>query len=56
MNCLLRLGEDPNRDGLLRTPEHIQNSLEFLTKGYQQDADKGPCGARSLMCLMTISS
>ena len=35
---LLRLGEDPDRDGLKRTPERMQKSLEYLTKGYQQDA------------------
>jgi len=42
---LLRLGEDPDRDGLLRTPERMQKSLEFLTRGYQQDADKVLQGA-----------
>ena len=42
---LLRLGEDPDRDGLLRTPERMQKSLEYLTKGYQQDADKVLQGA-----------
>lgn len=36
---LVRLGEDPNRDGLLRTPERMQKSLEFLTKGYHEDPD-----------------
>jgi GTP cyclohydrolase I len=35
---LLRLGEDPDRDGLQRTPERMQKALEYLTKGYQQDA------------------
>src|SRR5499433_527858 len=35
---LLRLGEDPDRDGLKRTPERMQKSLEYLTRGYQQDA------------------
>src|SRR4051794_1787192 len=34
---LLRLGEDPQREGLLRTPERMAQALEFLTKGYQED-------------------
>ena len=34
---LVRLGEDPERDGLRRTPERIEHSLQFLTRGYQQD-------------------
>jgi GTP cyclohydrolase IA len=42
---LLRLGEDPDRDGLVRTPERMQKSLEYLTKGYEQDADKVLQGA-----------
>ncbi|HEX4604029.1 MAG TPA: GTP cyclohydrolase I FolE [Candidatus Angelobacter sp.] len=42
---LLRLGEDPDRDGLARTPERMQKSLEYLTKGYDQDADKVLHGA-----------
>src|SRR5215467_4244829 len=42
---LVRLGEDPERDGLLRTPERMQKSLEFLTRGYQQDPDKVLQGA-----------
>ena len=35
---LVRLGEDPERDGLVRTPERMQKALEYLTKGYQQDS------------------
>jgi GTP cyclohydrolase IA len=35
---LVRLGEDPQRDGLRRTPERMQKALEYLTKGYAQDA------------------
>lgn len=42
---LLRLGEDPTRDGLVRTPERMQKSLEYLTKGYEQDPDKVLQGA-----------
>jgi len=34
---LLRLGEDPEREGLLRTPERMAQALEFLTKGHQED-------------------
>ena len=34
---LLRLGEDPQREGLARTPERMAQALEFLTKGYQED-------------------
>jgi GTP cyclohydrolase I len=34
---LLRLGEDPGRDGLLRTPERMAKALQFLTRGHQED-------------------
>jgi GTP cyclohydrolase I len=37
---LVRLGEDPGREGLLRTPERVQRAYEFLTKGYKEDAAK----------------
>jgi GTP cyclohydrolase IA len=31
---LVRLGEDPTRDGLVRTPERMEKSMQFLTRGY----------------------
>jgi GTP cyclohydrolase I len=34
-----RLGEDPKRDGLVRTPERVDKALRFLTSGYQMNIE-----------------
>jgi GTP cyclohydrolase I len=37
---ITRLGEDPERDGLLKTPSRTAQAMTFLTKGYREDAEK----------------
>jgi GTP cyclohydrolase IA len=36
---LIELGEDPGREGLVRTPQRVETALKFLTSGYQADVD-----------------
>ena len=42
---LVRLGENPERDGLRDTPERMERSLQYLTKGYQEDPEEILLGA-----------
>ena len=34
------LGEDPSREGLLKTPSRVVKALKFLTEGYSQDPEE----------------
>src|SRR5271157_2968271 len=42
---IAEVGEDPDREGILKTPGRVAKSLRFLTSGYQQDIDKVLNGA-----------
>ena len=42
---LSRIGEDPAREGLRRTPERYERALRYLTSGYHQDPEKVLNGA-----------
>ncbi len=42
---LLEIGEDPRRDGLVRTPQRFARALRFLTSGYAQDVETALNGA-----------
>jgi len=44
-DLIQRLGEDPAREGLIKTPGRVAKSLRFLTSGYAQDVDKVLNGA-----------
>ena len=54
---LQEIGEDPNREGLLKTPERIANALEFLTVGYHQDTEElihGACFAQDADSMIIV--
>ncbi len=36
---IVRLGEDPKREGLTETPERVHRAYEFLVKGYKEDPE-----------------
>ena len=49
-DILRRLGEDPDREGLIKTPNRVAKSLRFLTSGYGQDVAKVLNGALYSVC------
>lgn len=36
---LIQIGEDPNREGIAKTPERVAKAWQFLSKGYDQDLE-----------------
>jgi|SRR5579883_1437805 len=44
-NLLVKIGEDPSREGLVRTPDRAEKALRFLTSGYQTDVQSIVNGA-----------
>jgi GTP cyclohydrolase I len=42
---LIELGEDPNREGLKKTPMRVAKAFKYLTKGYREDIEKVLNGA-----------
>ncbi len=39
-SMLRHLGEDPEREGLIKTPQRVARALEFLTSGYREDVNQ----------------
>src|SRR6202040_2730427 len=36
---IVRLGEDPDREGLSRTPARVEKAMHFLVRGYKEDPE-----------------
>lgn len=47
---LLQVGEDPEREGLKKTPERFESAFRFMTSGYTQDPETVLNGAKFSVC------
>ena len=47
---LIKLGEDPDREGLAKTPQRFETALRYLTSGYDQDPETILNGAKFKVC------
>ncbi|WP_127844752.1 GTP cyclohydrolase I FolE [Psychroflexus aestuariivivens] len=45
LSILKNVGEDPKRDGIVKTPERAAKAMQFLTQGYEMDAEQILLGA-----------
>lgn len=45
LEILRLMGEDPEREGLVKTPERVAKALQFATQGYGQDGKEILCSA-----------
>jgi GTP cyclohydrolase I len=54
---LVEIGEDPAREGLLKTPERVAKALTFLTSGYRTDAKRlinGACFTQETSSMVIV--
>ncbi|HEY6467524.1 MAG TPA: GTP cyclohydrolase I FolE [Candidatus Acidoferrales bacterium] len=47
---LVQVGEDPEREGLKKTPERFESAFRFMTSGYTQDPENVLNGAKFRVC------
>ncbi|GAA0759103.1 GTP cyclohydrolase I FolE [Psychroflexus lacisalsi] len=45
LSIIKNIGEDPSRNGILKTPERAAKAMQFLTQGYEMDPEKILLGA-----------